>query len=139
MMSKAERKKLVIRLIGLEFEPAPGHADFTSGMVSAGWPDGVYFNLTDERQIELGNKPRDVQLIVVGRMRLAPIEYGEKIGDYWVLETQMIDGDHLMHRGLLQIIRERGFTSIILRSNADELRPEISADYVVKDGAAKAA
>lgn len=117
---RTTRENVEAMLLAAGFKPAPG-AIFgeRGGEVHVSTPDGLYFN---HAYAAKGLKPLDVQVIVVGPVRLSPVEIAEKLDDYWVHSLEVLPSD-AENVYAAQVIRERGFISIILRNWQDEPRP----------------
>lgn len=114
-----EKSELIERLKVVGFKAAPLDAraglandDYHCRAVFAYTPGGVYFRI-----VENG----DVQLLVVGPMVMSPAEYADKIHrGYWVKETKFLGTDTITPE-MRQLVINRGFISILLRHQDDEM------------------
>lgn len=118
--------ELARRLVEIGIKPAPkdcrigrGRDDYASGAVTISTSDGVYFIFQNDGD--------DIQLLIVGPMTRTPGELASEIHrGYWVKEVEFLRTDCIIP-GAAQIIRDRGFISIILRHQEDEMPASLDA------------
>ena len=116
MKDKIARERLASHLMSMGFKrPRFQDESFSCGEVYLSSPDGVYFNLHPTSD--------DLQLIILGPNPRTPAEFSDMLSGYWVKSIEFLSSGPNMVPALRQIMLERSFISIILRTYVDEERP----------------